>query len=84
MTPVTPIWIEAPSASALEEAGYETRTVVVEPETIGIEDDSADGEAEIAAWEPPRPDGEGWKLHSKYWAEDASILAIWAREREGS
>jgi hypothetical protein len=81
MTPVTPIWIEAPTAAALNDAGYETRTVLVEPEELGIGDDDSDGEPEIAAWDPPRPDGEGWLLHSKYWTDDASILAIWARRR---
>jgi hypothetical protein len=78
-TPVTPILIEAPSIQSLKDEGYEVRTVAAEPDDIGIEDDLDDGEAQIAAWEPDRPEGDGWILHCKYWTEEASILAIWAR-----
>jgi hypothetical protein len=78
-TPVTPILIEAPTIQSLKDEGYEVRTVAAEPEQIGIVEDLDDGEAQIAAWEPDRPEGDDWILHSKHWTEEASILAIWAR-----
>jgi hypothetical protein len=78
-TPVRPILIEAPTIVSLRDEGYEVRTVAAEPEAIGILEDLDDGEAQIAAWEPDRPEVDGWILHSKYWTEDESILAVWAR-----
>lgn len=80
-TPITPIMIEAPTRQSLEDAGYEVAWLAREPEDLGIpeDDDGPTGEAIIAEWEPPKPDGDGWVLHSKDWTEDASIGAVWAR-----
>ncbi|WBV42760.1 dATP/dGTP pyrophosphohydrolase domain-containing protein [Pseudoroseomonas cervicalis] len=74
ITPLTPIMIVAPSIAALQDEGYEVCLVY---EDLEVEDDGA---AEFAAWEPDRPQGEGWLLHYKGWiGEEGDTGAIWAR-----
>jgi hypothetical protein len=70
--------IEAQNIFSLRDAGYDAQGVSVEPEDIGIVE-GEDGAAQIASWEPPRPPGVGWVLHSKCWGEEGDIIAIWAR-----
>lgn len=82
-TPVTPILIEAEDTEQLRRAGYETHISKTDMEALNIATDEP-GEAEVAAWEPKRPEGDGWTLHYKGWNEfdPEQIIAIWARPRQ--
>jgi hypothetical protein len=82
---VTPIQITAPTVLSLREAGYEVIAELAEPEDIGITaDDTSDGSALIAAWNPSMPLGDGWVLHYKGWTESDSISAVWARPEQAA
>ncbi len=78
VTEVTPVMIPAPTIASLQDHGYQTYIVTIKPEELAIGEDE-DGNEQIAAWEPFKPAGEGWLLHSKDWTEGASIIALWAR-----
>lgn len=42
----------------------------------------SDGDPNISAWEPPRPEGEGWFILSIHDTEDWGPVCVWVRRAE--
>ena len=87
MTLVAPVFIKAKTTEQLKDAGYEVAETYMGFRDLGIAEGQS-GQAVIDAWEPERPDGDGWFLAHKGWlgegwtfeGENYKIRAIWARE----
>lgn len=80
-TSVTPVMIEATHSDQLIIAGYETHVIRIWFGDLENPEGNDDASV-IAAWEPQRPDGDGWILAHKGWidVDGEEVGAVWARK----